>query len=271
MTFEGQAVARRMTFEGQTVAITGGGSGIGLATAERIVERGGSVVLIDINSGGAQAAAAKLDGSGKRAVGVGADVTDAAAIGAALDMAVQRYGRLDGLVTCAGIRQSSARIADMSLDVWEKILRVDLGGTFLTCQAAARIMSRAGGGAIVNVSSLSGHSPRLGQAAYCAAKAGVISLTKVLALELAEAKVRVNVVCPGTAITPFNSEALRREGEQGVQARIEGDTKQYRPGIPLRRLAEAGDVAEPIVFLLSEGARHITGIELFIDGGESVF
>jgi NAD(P)-dependent dehydrogenase (short-subunit alcohol dehydrogenase family) len=260
-----------MTFEGQTVAITGGGSGIGLATAERIVERGGSVVLIDINSGGAQQAAAKLDGSGKRAVGIGADVTDAAAIAAALDMAVQKYGRLDGLVTCAGIRQPSARIADMSLDVWEKILRVDLGGTFLTCQAAARIMSRAGGGAIVNVSSLSGHSPRLGQAAYCAAKAGVISLTKVLALELAEAKVRVNVVCPGTAITPFNSEALKREGEQGVQARIEGDTKQYRPGIPLRRLAEAGDVAEPIVFLLSEGARHITGTLLFIDGGESVF
>jgi NAD(P)-dependent dehydrogenase (short-subunit alcohol dehydrogenase family) len=260
-----------MTFEGRAVAITGGGSGIGLATAERIVERGGSVVLIDVNAAAARDAAASLDASGKRAVGVGADVTDASAIGAALDTAVQRYGRLDGLVTCAGIRQPSARIADMSYDVWERILRVDLGGTFLTCQAAARIMGKAGGGAIVNVSSLSGHSPRLGQAAYCAAKAGVISLTKVLALELAEAKVRVNVVCPGTAITPFNSEALKREGEQGVQARIEGDTKQYRPGIPLRRLADAADVAEPIVFLLSDGARHITGTELFIDGGESVF
>jgi 2,3-dihydro-2,3-dihydroxybenzoate dehydrogenase len=96
-------------------------------------------------------------------------------------------------------------------------------------------------------------------------------VTKVLALELAAANVRVNCVCPGTTITPFNSEALKREGEQGVQARIEGDTKQYRPGIPLRRLAEAGDVAESIVFLLSAEARHITGIELFIDGGESVF
>jgi len=259
-----------MSFEGQAVAITGGGSGIGLATAERIVEQGGSVVLIDINAKAAQDAAASLDASGKRAIGVGADVTSAAAVAAALDASLQRFGRLDGVVTCAGIRQSSARIADMSLDVWEKILKVDLGGTFLTCQAAARIMSKAGRGSIVNVSSLSGHSPRLGQAAYCAAKAAVISLTKVLSLELAPT-VRVNVVCPGTAITPFNSEALKREGEQGVQARIEGDTKQFRPGIPLRRLAEAGDVAAPIVFLLSEEARHITGVELFIDGGESVF
>jgi NAD(P)-dependent dehydrogenase (short-subunit alcohol dehydrogenase family) len=260
-----------MTFEGRAVAITGGGSGIGLATAERIVARGGSVVLIDINADGVRAAAASLDASGKRAVGVAADVTDPAAIAAALDLSLQRYGRLDGLVTCAGIRQSSARIADMGLDVWERIIRVDLGGTFLTCQAAARIMVKAERGAIVNVSSLSGHSPRLGQAAYCAAKAGVISITKVLALELAASHVRVNVVCPGTAITPFNSEALKREGEQGVQARIEGDTKQYRPGIPLRRLAEAVDIAEPIAFLLSDEARHITGTELFIDGGESVF
>src|SRR5216683_6718177 len=116
-----------MTFEGQTVAITGGGSGIGLATAERIFARGGSVVLVDINANAARDAAAGIDASGKRAVGVAADVTDAAAIAAALDTALQRFGRLDGLVTCAGIRQPSARIADMGLDVWERILRVDLG------------------------------------------------------------------------------------------------------------------------------------------------
>lgn len=260
-----------MSFEGQVIAITGGASGIGHATAERIVERGGSVVLIDVNASAAKEAAARLDPAGKKAVGVGADVTDTTAIGSALNVAIERHGRLDGLVTSAGIRQPSARIADMPLELWERILRVDLGGTFLTCQAASRIMGKAGAGAIVNVSSLSGHSPRVGQAAYCAAKAGVISVTKVLALELAASNVRVNCVCPGTTITPFNSEALKREGEQGVQTRIDGDTKQYRPGIPLRRLAEAGDVAASIVFLLSAEARHITGIELFIDGGESVF
>jgi NAD(P)-dependent dehydrogenase (short-subunit alcohol dehydrogenase family) len=259
-----------VSFEGQSVAITGGASGIGFATAERIVQRGGAVVLIDVNGDAARAAAARLD-AGPRAVAVGADVTDPAAISAALDVAIERYGRLDGLVTSAGIRQSSARMADLSLEVWERILKVDLGGTFLTCQAASRIMGKAGRGAIVNVSSLSGHSPRVGQAAYCAAKAGVIAITKVLALELAAAGVRVNCVCPGTTITPFNSEALKREGEQGVQARIEGDTSQYRPGIPLRRLAEAGDVADSIVFLLSGEARHITGVEFFVDGGESVF
>jgi 2,3-dihydro-2,3-dihydroxybenzoate dehydrogenase len=261
-----------MTFNGEVIAITGGASGIGYATAERVLQRGGRVALIDYKDGTAADAARRLDAHGEKVLGITADVTDAGAIGAALERTLEKFGRFDGAVTCAGIRQSSARIADMSLETWEGILKVDLTGTFLTCQAAARILRRTStAGSIVNVSSLSGHSPRLGQAAYCAAKAAVISLTKVLSLELADIKVRVNVVCPGTAITPFNSEALKREGEQGVQARIEGDTKQFRPGIPLRRLAEAGDVAEPIVFLLSDAARHITGTELFIDGGESVF
>ena len=259
-------------FEGKAIAITGGASGIGYATAERIVSRGGRVAVIDLREDTSLDAAKRLDPSGERAFGLVADVTDPAAIETALGRTRERFRRFDGVVTCAGIRQSSARIADMPLATWEQVLRVDLTGTFLTCQAAARMFrAESTPGAIVNVSSLSGHSPRLGQAAYCAAKAAVISLTKVLSLELADIKVRVNVVCPGTAITPFNSEALQREGEQGVQARIDGDTKQFRPGIPLRRLAEAGDIAEPIVFLLSSAARHITGTELFIDGGESVF
>jgi len=259
-------------FDGDVIAITGGASGIGYSTAERIVAQGGRVALIDYKDGTAQDAAKRLDPSGAKAIGLVADVTDGAAIESALKKTKEKFGRFDGLVAGAGIRQTSARIADMPLATWEQILKVDLTGTFLTCQAAARIFREAKtAGAIVTVASLSGHSPRLGQAAYCAAKAAVISLTKVLALELADLKVRVNVVCPGTAITPFNSEALQREGEQGVQARIEGDTKQFRPGIPLRRLADAQDIADPIVFLLSSAAKHITGTELFIDGGESVF
>jgi NAD(P)-dependent dehydrogenase (short-subunit alcohol dehydrogenase family) len=261
-----------MTLDQKAFVITGGASGIGLATAEVLMRRGASVALVDMNAQGAQDAATRLDPSGARTVGIQADVSDPGSIGAAFEAAVAHFARLDGVVACAGIRQTSARIADLSLETWERIIKVDLGGTFLTCQAAARIFKRTGAeGAIVNVSSLSGHSPRVGQAAYCAAKAGVISLTKVLALELAPQRVRVNCVCPGTAITPFNKEALEREGEQGVQARILGDTSQFRPGIPLRRLAEASDIAESIAFLLGPESRHITGIELFIDGGESVF
>lgn len=260
-----------MTFEGQTIAITGGGSGIGLATAERVVAGGGSVALIDLNLAAAKDAAAALERKGAKTLALSADATDPAAIGAAFQAVLDRFGKMDGVVASAGIRQASARIADLSLDEWERIIKVDLGGTFVTCQAASRIMGKARSGAIVNVASLSGHSPRVGQAAYCSAKAGVIILTKVLALELAEAGVRVNCVCPGTTNTPFVADALKREGEQGFQARIQGDTKQYRPGIPLRRIAEANEVADSIAFLLSAEAKFITGQALFIDGGESVF
>ena len=261
-----------MTLDQQVIAITGGASGIGLATAELAARRGATVALLDRNGEAALAAARRIDGTGRRALGVTVDISDATSIGSALEAVHTRFGRFDGVVACAGIRQASARIVDLGLDVWERIIKVDLGGTFLTLQAAARVFKGTGTpGAIVAVSSLSGHSPRVGQAAYCAAKAGVISLTKVLALELASQGVRVNCVCPGTALTPFNQEALQREGEQGVQARIMGDTAQFRPGIPLRRLAEASDIAESIVFLLGPGARHLTGVELFVDGGESVF
>jgi 2,3-dihydro-2,3-dihydroxybenzoate dehydrogenase len=256
---------------GHGVVITGGASGIGLATAERVVALGGCVALIDRDAEASQREAARLGAAGAKAVGLGADVTDPAAIGSALAAAADRLGRLDGVVTSAGIRQPSARVADMSLEVWQRTLRSHLDGTFLTLQAAARIMGPARTGAIVTISSMSGNSPRLGQAAYCASKAGIVLLTKVLALELAESGVRVNAVCPGTVKTPFNQEALEREGEVGVRARVFGDPATFRPGIPLRRLAEAHEVAATIAFLLSPAAAMITGQAIFVDGGESVF
>jgi 2,3-dihydro-2,3-dihydroxybenzoate dehydrogenase len=265
------ADADGMDMRGQAVAITGGASGIGLATAERVVALGGCVALIDRNGDAAAREAQRLSSDGAKAVGLAADVTEAGAIGAAIRAAADRFGRLDGVVTSAGIRQPSARIADLSLDVWQRTLRSHLDGTFLTLQAAARIMGPAKRGSIVTISSMSGNSPRLGQAAYCASKAGIIVLTKVLALELAESGVRVNAVCPGTVKTPFNQEALEREGEVGVRARVFGDPATFRPGIPLRRLAEAHEVAAAIAFLLSPAAAMITGQAIFVDGGESVF
>src|SRR6266511_4331828 len=148
-----------MTFEGRTIAITGGASGIGFSTAERVIAGGGNVAVIDLNESAARDAAGRL---GARALGIGADVTDQAAITAALDATVRRFGALDGLVASAGIRQSSARVADLSFEVWERILNVDLGGTFLTCQAAARIFGDAGrGGSIVNVARSEEHTSEL--------------------------------------------------------------------------------------------------------------
>ncbi|MDE3100614.1 MAG: SDR family oxidoreductase [Chloroflexota bacterium] len=257
--------------DGTVVAITGGASGIGRATAERVLAEGGRVALIDLDADAAREAASALDTSGADVRGYACDVSDARATACALEAACRDLGRLDGLVTSAGVRQAPVAAVDIALDAWNDILRIDLGGTFVACQAAARIfVAQKTAASIVTVASISARAPRLGQAAYAAAKAGVVALTKALALELAAHGIRVNCVSPGTTLTPFNREPLTRDDGRLLRVRVEGDTSQFRPGIPLRRAAEASDVASSIAFLLSEDARHLTGVDLLVDGGETI-
>jgi NAD(P)-dependent dehydrogenase (short-subunit alcohol dehydrogenase family) len=254
---------------GCAVLITGGASGIGRATAQYLVEAGARVVLTDTDEAMLEDAVGALAPSEGLAT-VAADTTDETGMDAAVAGTVERFGRLDGLVACAGIRQVATPALDFSWEVWSRILEVNLRGALVAARAAARVMIEQEAGSIVAVASVAGAVPRIGQVAYGASKAAVIQVTRVLALELARHRVRVNAVAPGTTRTPLIEQAIRDEGEELLRQRIKGDLEKFRGGVPLGRLAFPEDQAGPIAFLLSPLARFITGQVLFVDGGESM-
>ena len=257
-----------MDFNDQVIAITGGASGIGLETASQLAAQGASVALIDLNQENLDRAAEVLPGT---VITLRADVTEADDVDRAVLAIVTQFGKLDGLVACAGIRMRKyTRVVELADEDWDSVLRVNLRGIFITCRAAARQMQAAASGSIVTLSSLSGHAPRIGQSAYSASKAGVTQLSKVLALELAEQGVRVNTICPGIVNTAMLENSRQTEGDEIVNRKLYGYLPDFRAGIPLRRYAEPADIANAALFLLSPHSRHITGQCLFVDGGESL-
>jgi len=269
-TRDGQPVsARTLGIEGNTVLITGGASGIGYATAEYLVGAGAQVVLADTDDAMLERAAGALHPT-EQVLTVSCDTTNEYQVAAAVAAAMERFGHLDGLVTCAGIRQVSTPALEFPWEVWSHILEVNLRGTYVAARAAGRVMVEQEGGAIVTVASVAGVIPRIGQVAYGASKAAVMHLTRVLALEFARYQVRVNAVSPGTTRTPLIERAIKDEGEEVLEQRIKGDLSKFRGGVPLGRLAFPEDQAGAIAFLLSPLARFITGQVLFVDGGESM-
>jgi 2-keto-3-deoxy-L-fuconate dehydrogenase len=236
-------VQRRL--EGLRIAVTGGGSGIGLASLRRARSEGALVAGLD------------LDVSELGDVpAVTCDVTDAEALEAALGVVADRLGGLDGVVAAAGILPAQADVVDLPLADWHRTLAVNLTGVFLTVRAAIPHLRRAGGGSIVLISSQLGLVGQRGTAAYCSSKGAVITLGRALALDHAREGIRVNVVCPGPIDTPMN----RRASPEALEAVID-------QLLPIGRIGEADEVAALIAHLLSRESGYTTGSVIAIDGG----
>jgi NAD(P)-dependent dehydrogenase (short-subunit alcohol dehydrogenase family) len=233
--------------------VTGAGSGIGAATAAALAARGDVVICADIDTAAARRTADRLP----RAEAVTLDVRDEDGCGAVVAAAVERYGRLDVAVACAGI-QVGAPVHELELEAFQRVLDVNLTGVFLTCRAAARAMVTAGhGGKLVLIGSVNSSVALPGQAAYAASKGGVLLLGRALAVDLAPYGINVNVVGPGVTATAMNAAFL-------------ADPAQSEPllrRIPWRRAASPDEIAEVIAFLASDAASYMTGAYVPVDGG----
>ncbi len=240
--------------------ITGGGAGIGLATARRLAAEGGRLALLDWAEVDLAAARQSLAESGAECLGVTGDTASMEACEAVVRRAVERWGRLDVLVANAGVRAFGS-LLDATDEEWEKVLAVNLRGVANACVAAVRAMRAAGnGGAMVLVSSQNALVGRATMPVYDAAKAGVLSLTRSLAIELAPDRIRVNSVCPGFTVTDFHVRRAARDG------RTADDLRASQPGL-LKRPAEPEEIAAAIAFLASEDASYITATNLMVDAG----
>jgi len=231
---------------GKVVLVTGGASGIGAASAARLEQEGAIVARGDIKVDETDATALHLD------------VADPVSAGQAIETVIDRYGRLDALVHSAGVARTMPFL-DTPLEEFDRILGINLRGTFIVCQAAAKAMLRTGGGSIVNIGSVSGMLGNGRRSAYGTSKAALIHLSKVMAVELAKQHIRVNVVSPGPIDTPlvnaFYSDAIRKE---------------WTDRVPMGRFGAPAEIATAVAFLCSGDASYITGHVLAVDGGFSI-
>ena len=246
------SVSERFSLAGRTALVTGAGSGLGRAAAVALAEAGAWVACLDIDPAGA-ADTARRTGGGACAL----DVSDAEAVEEAVGGLAEERGRLDVLVNSAGIAGRGAAVSHDEA-AFDRLLAVNLKGTFLMCRAAGRRMAEAGGGSIVNIASIAGLVGYPGSVGYQASKGGVVQLTRTLAVEWAEAGVRVNAVAPGHIAT----ELVRKMWETEPELR-----DFFLSRTPMARLGEPEDVAGPILFLAGEAAAMITGQILAVDGG----
>lgn len=249
-----------MTFDGDTVIVTGAGSGIGRATALLFADRGADLVVVDIDETAATDVAAEIQDRGAAAEAVIADVSQPSDVEAFVETTIDRFGGIDVLHNNAGIPQESTPVEDVTEDTWDQVQAVNLKSAFLGAKYAVPHMKDQGRGVIINTASTAGIRPRTGLSAYAAAKGGVITLTKQLAYELADAGIRVNAVCPVATDTDMLPQFA------GGDLSVEGMAET----IPLGRLAEPKDMAHAVAFLASDEASMVTGTALEVDGGRDI-
>jgi NAD(P)-dependent dehydrogenase (short-subunit alcohol dehydrogenase family) len=249
--------------------VTGGSEGIGAAIAKACAACGARVAILSRDEQEMQAVVDEIQASGGQALWVQADVTDDGQVQRAVAEVADRYGQLDALVANAGINGTWTPIDELTPQEWQQTIDVNLTGTYLAIHHCVPLMKQRGGGSIVVMSSINGTRTfsNSGASAYAASKAGQFALTKMLALELAHAKIRVNVICPG-AIKSAIHDKTDREDLDSIQTPVEFPEGE----IPLTggAMGEPQQVAHLAAFLLSDLASHITGTPVWIDGGQSL-
>jgi NAD(P)-dependent dehydrogenase (short-subunit alcohol dehydrogenase family) len=249
------------SFAGKVAFVTGAASGIGRATALAFAREGASVVVADASEPGSQEAARMIKEGGGRALAIRCDVSQAEDVKAALDKTVETFGRLDYAFNNAGVEQPVMPAADLTEEEWDRIVDIDLRGVFLCMKHEIPLMLKQGGGAIVNTSSGAGVKGIAGQAAYCAAKYGVVGLSKAAALDYAKSNIRVNEVCPGIIETP-------------MMDRFSGGTPERRERViaqePVGRMGRPEEIAAAVLWLCSDATAFVVGHALVVDGGQTV-
>lgn len=257
-----------MEFSGKVALVTGAGSGIGEAAALRLAAGGASVVVISRTQDEIDAVRDAIIAKGGKALSIVADVSEPDDVANVVRQTLDAYGRIDIVVANAGINGMWAPIDDLTVDEWDQTMKVNLRGTYLTLHHTVPALKKQGGSIII-VSSINGNrtftSP--GATAYSATKAAQVAMAQQLALELGDDGIRVNAVCPGAIDTEIDDNSQRRNSEEAeVPVQFpEGD-------IPLTggKPGESRDVADVIAFLASDAARHVTGVPIYVDGGQSL-
>jgi NAD(P)-dependent dehydrogenase (short-subunit alcohol dehydrogenase family) len=254
--------------EGRVALITGATSGIGRATARRLAEEGAAVVLVARSQEDGQAFEAELEHAGHQACFVAGDVGEDDDVARAVGAGVERFGGLDIVVANAGINGVWAPVEELAPDEWDATMRTNLRGTYLTVHHAVPHLRARGSGSVIVVSSVNGTRTfsNPGTSAYASSKAAQVAFAKVVALELGRDGIRCNVVCPGRIDTNIEESTHPRDTER---LGIEVDLPQGSPAVD-EGSGDADEVADVCLFLASDLARHVSGVELFVDGGASL-
>ena len=255
-----------MKLEGKVALITGAGSGFGRATALLFAGEGAKIVVADLNPETGNQTVDLIKNEGNEAFFVQADVSQSADVEKMIVFAKDTYGKLDILYNNAGMPMANTPVEFVDEDVWDRILEVNAKSIFLGAKYAVPIMKEQGGGVIINTSSVSCVRPRPGLSVYTASKAAATYLTKSLAIELAPKNIRVNSISPVAADTPMLPGFVQERHRQNMD-RVKEATLAT---IPLGRLTEVEDVAKAALYLASDDASMVTGVDLYVDGGRSI-
>ena len=244
-------------FKNKVVLITGGGSGIGHATALTFAKEGAKVVVADVVDSRGKETVKMINDTGREAVFIKTDVSKPTDVENMVKMAVETYGRIDILFNNAGIAGSPVRLAELSVEDWDRVIDINLKGVFLGSKYTIPVMLEQGKGVIINNASSSGITPIPRVSVYAAAKAGVIQLTKAMAIEYGGENIRVNCICPGFIETPMTSIIIPPDSE----------SRDYSHLWPLTKPGNPEDIAKAALYLASDDSSFVTGTSLVVDGG----